>query len=230
MSRDGGGRSRQDELGRNIYSKVARSLSNRREVLCPFEIPVVSGLLKYALTQTQWRAYDTLVRNDSANQSIEKVNFVRVVRDEGFSLRVFPPNSAGRLPYFPVDYDGLPLQTQIYVHNWVMRAESLRRENDIIIDRVESLLRECATPGQVLRVWPELVGFMPENGKQAFYSSRAKSPYPFGVIQGEDERGRVILYSAFRPSVLTHFNHALAEALLLPRCSREYRFPEYTLA
>jgi len=220
FSKRGQGGSRQDEVGRTIFDRVAMLMQNRWMYLNQFDLfkDVQVELYRYAMTEREWEAWQLLEQNKEFRRAMSYVERVLIHNpDAGFNITVYVPKA--RFVSIVVMWENLPYDHRERIHNWLIRSESYRQEYTTIRDRVKSLTRLCSTPGQIERVWPELMGFMPGHVIDTRLAKTVKSPYPDGVW----EEGWELLHpnerklkEMYRPEVLSWFNDALAESLILP--------------
>ena len=220
FSKHGAGDSDQDKVGKQIYTNAADLLSNRALLLSPlkFEDPY-EELFRYAFTEPQWQAWQIMEKHDQLRGALRYVNTIHIYRNrakEHFEIPAPEP-----VPYFTIDWDWLPLATQDKLYRWQLKATSLEHEKEVILAHIKALCQECTSPGQLKRVWPELLGFMPTRSKTRVFRAKARSPYPKGVLLYElakDGRSEkcVGLVDQWKPEALEWMNTIFAEALILP--------------
>ena len=221
FSKRGGGGSAQDEIGRTIHERVETLLENRWKYLNPFDMfkDVKEEIYRWALSAEEWEAWRLLHGNKHFNAAMNYTDRLYIRNHAAqFNLSLQVPHA--RFVKVSIEWENLPEGTQELIHNWVIRSEAYRWEYVAIKDRVQRLVRLCSTPGQIERVWPELMGFMPGEVIDRRFAKKAQSPYPEGAYdEYEYEEGKPVrreLKEEFRPEVLDGFNDALAEALILP--------------
>lgn len=221
FSKKGQGNSAQDEVGRTIYDRAHKLLNNRWKYLNQFDVvnDYHAELYRYALTDDEWAAWDLLRRNPQVSRLVSTSQYL-VVRNTGGKFSITFDRPGEKFMQLTVDWGSLPQDTQLKIHNWMIRSESYRWETEAITKRIKSLVMCCATAGQIERVWPELLGFMPEETIDTRFVKKARSPYPDGVW----EEGWELLHprerklkEKWRPEVLDWFNNALTESLILPQ-------------
>lgn len=221
FSRRGSGGSAQDEIGRTIYERAHKLLNNRWKYLNQFDVvnDYHAELYRYALSDDEWAAWDLLRRNPQIRQLVSTSQYLVINNPEGkFSITIERPGE--RFLQMHIDWQSLPTLTQQNIHNWMIRSESYRMETEAVTKRIKSLVIACATAGQIERVWPELLGFMPEETIDKRFVKKAQSPYPDAVWEEGWEalhpRERK-LKEKWRPESLAWFNDALTESLILPQ-------------
>lgn len=235
FSRRGGGGSKQDEVGRTIYQRVEALMENRWKYLNQFDLvkDFKTELYRYAMTEAEWNAWELLEANKSFRNAMTYTSQLHIVNNEGgFNITITRP-STERYVSMPIRWYNLPEALREGIHNWMIRSETYKQEYVEVRGRVKSLSLICSTPGQIERVWPELMGFMPGHVIDSRLEKKSKSPYPDGVWEDgwellhPDERK---LKEKYRRENLDWFNDALAEALILPlqNWKEQPTFPEVT--
>jgi hypothetical protein len=239
FSKHGYGGSKQDEVGRTIYERVEKLLESRWKLLCPFDIVQRrEELWHYAMTNEQREAWQLLSRDKHFENAINRNNSFDIVNKEGkFRVRVPLLYGSGGVPRWPVNWHNLPTDLRERLHHWMLQSRAYRDEFHTIRDLVKKLVMSCATPGQIERVWPELLGFMPEHVKDQRLDKKARSPYPEGVLdrdylitvngqQVENPNFRELL-PMWRPEALAWYDTPIAEALILPLYKKPEGEPDY---
>lgn len=221
FSRRGSGGSKQDEVGRTIFNRVEKLMENRWKYLNQFDVvnDYHAELYRFALTDDEWAAWQLLRRNPQIERAMMFTSCLHIRNAKGkFNLTI--DRTGERFVRLTIDWTSLPEETQERIHNWIIRSETYRREFHMVRDRVKSLTLMCTTAGQIERVWPELLGFMPGETIDSRFVKKAISPYPDGVW----EDGWELLHpkerklkEQWRPESLAWFNDALTEALILPQ-------------
>jgi hypothetical protein len=210
-------------------------MENRWKYLNQFDIfkDPIQEVYRYSMMESEWDAWQVLERNKKFRDAMSYTSRIFIDNAEAeFSITLTLPDA--KLVSIRIDWESLPYDVREKIHNWVIRSESYRWEYKAVKERVASLTRLCSTPGQIERVWPELMGFMPEHVLDTRLGKKVRSPYPDGVYEDgwellhPDERK---LKEKYRPEALEWFNDALAEALILPQqdWSKMPPFPEVTL-
>lgn len=220
FSRKGGGNSAQDEIGRTVYQAVERLMENRWKYLNQFDVvnDYHAELYRYAMSDDEWTAWNVLRQNKRFTGNVSFTQNLYLRKRGHFSITIERPGEL--FLAMRIDWESLPELTQERIHNWLIRSETYREEYKLVRERVKSLTLICATAGQIERVWPELLGFMPEETKDRRFTKRAVSPYPEGVWEDGWESlhpSERKLKEKWRPESLAWFNDALAEALILPQ-------------
>lgn len=225
FSRNGSGSSRQDEVGRTIFKRVEALFDNRWMLLCPFDVvkDPVREIWKYALTPLERGAWNVLVKNKHFNKAINRQTYFDINHSvAGFRIRVYTNTE---IPAWPVWWGNIPPELAERLSHWQIQSRAYRDEFYAIRDKVKSLVKMCSTPGQIERVWPALMGFMPDKAIDRQIEKKARSPYPDGVLAKDAVYGGLLsgeVRDEWKPEVLAWFDHAIAEALILP----EYKHPE----
>lgn len=220
FSKNGYGGTAQDEVGRTIFTRVDSLLESRWKLLCPFPVQdPVRELWHYALTPDQRVAWNLLSKDKRFNEAVKRISYFDIRNDEArYCIRVF--SNVG-VPEWPLDYKNLPTDLWQKVHYWQVQSRSYRDEHVEIREKVRALVRLCATAGQIERVWPELMGFMPTDTLNQRFDKKARSPYPDGALKYNNDTCVYELQDCWRRETLQWYDDAIAESLILP----EYEHP-----
>ena len=226
MSMYGEGRSKQDRIGQQIYDTCEQMLASRVKMLCPLEVEDPhKEVFRFALTEKEWAAWEVLRHSANFSESIQTQKEIEVIDKAGNWHMDIPVD--GNIPYIPVKMLDLPPAMQRVLWLWRVRLLSFQREQAYILEKIEELCLMCATPGQLQRVWPELLGFMPDDTKNKRFGAKSKSPLPDGVLEPvvTEEWKLLELNPEWEPEALEWMNDVFVEALLLPQWDKTTRFP-----
>lgn len=113
-------------------------------------------------------------------------------------------------------------QYQKLIIEWAGPWQRYSQEAFGVCLAVSDLCDVCETPGQVARLWPNIVQFLPELNRDGLRTKRAKSPYPDCVVQ---EDGR--LWEKYRPERFEKMDAILAETALLPAYDEERPYMDH---
>lgn len=229
FSRNGYGGTKQDEIGRTIFERVDKLFHSRWMLLCPFDVveQPVRDLYMYGMTLEERRAWVLLSGTESFAKSISRQCFFDIVNKEAkYYIRVYTSEPVVR---WPVPWENLPVQVMEKLHHWMLQSRAYRDEYHEISNKVKTLMRLCTTPGQIERVWPQLMGFMPDETKIARLDKKARSPYPDGVLGWSvtPPGGEIVLKEEWREETLAWYDTPIAEALILPQYEHPDGAPAY---
>jgi hypothetical protein len=201
MSARGSGRSSQDLVGTEIYTRIEQKLDNRIRLLCPLKIlDPVKELLAYSIDYQEWDMLQTLRANPKIKNIIRTSRWIEV-HGKASNIRVVVPMDQ-EVPNLVVELTELPDDTQTTLFSWALKSNSLYNERVTLLEKITDLCQQCNTPGQVYRLWPELLTFMPPATQQAMHEAKAKSAIPSRLFDWQ------------RPE--PWMNDVLAQALILP--------------
>jgi hypothetical protein len=164
------------------------------------------------MSADEWRAWSVLGRDGSSIEGLYTTYDHMVVLNEFQRFFFKIPILNHPVPGISLEISNLPEGTQEVMHNFIMRYQSSIGEMEVILDNIAVLCNLCATPGHIRRVWPDLLGFMHEGGKDRILNAGAKSPYPDGIVNYHD--GEV--QERWRPENLEWMNIVFVEAMVLP--------------
>lgn len=231
FSRNGYGNSKQDEVGRTIYNRVDKLLESRWKLLCPFDVVEnpTRDLFVYGMRPDERAAWNLLSNNKNFATSVFGLAYFDIRNEKaGYLIRVYTPHPVVR---WPVPWENLPEQLMEKVHHWMLQSRAYRDEYFEIRDKVKELVRFCTTPGQIERVWPQLMGFMPDETKDDRFSKKARSPYPEGIFdwikKPEGGYEPPVIKEEWRAETLAWYDTAIAESLILPLYERPEGAPAY---
>lgn len=224
MSRRRKGPEGSEHLKGHIKSEVNKLMENRHRLLAPFpyEPAEVHGQL---FDMSEWDAIQRL------QQRRELINVgdwfyidgVKVLTADG---TVGVKKVTIRCNDLPMPGDNtlalglLPAEMKENIANWGMKWYQLKRETNSVITKLDQLARHCNTYGQIVRVWPELAGFMGQHARFTIDNARVKSRLPEGVMDMQFDKESwtktYTLNEQWQPKAFEGLNLLIAEALMLP--------------
>lgn len=93
---------------------------------------------------------------------------------------------------------------------WATNWLNLQMQSDVTCWKVTRALNVCNTIGQIKRLWPSLVGFLPQEAQDKLQAMKMQSRLPEDVLDGGKLRPE------WHPEVLAWYENIIVEALLLP--------------
>jgi hypothetical protein len=134
--------------------------------------------------------------------------------------RPLPSTHAAYGKFFAKHVSELPEHLMIPLLDWVPRWLQLKAETVAVSSKVESLFECCNTMGQIKRVWPNIVSFLPDRAQEILRNAKVQSPYPddvMGYDESRDLEGQTRqLKPEWSPKYLAWHDRVLTEALLMP--------------
>ena len=107
------------------------------------------------------------------------------------------------------------------ISHWLPETLKFGQETTDLAERIEQLASVCNTYGQLIRMWPELEGFMPPAVQTKIAEAAAISKYPEKAFKHSfsKELNTAVrtLRPEFKPTALAPFNALIAECLMLPQ-------------
>lgn len=183
----------------SFASRVCRHFDKYSEITNPLTFSPLHDLYMGAYTAEQWKAMNLLAMSE----------FGRHCLASGKSFELYLPGAAGLKQYqrshvsfrfddevprppLNLEYIDLPEVVKEKVSVWTRKAlglKTLRTElwmrcNSLVAENKWSPTSTCNTPGQVVRIWPELQPFMPSEYRDRVRGSSVRSKLPSG-LQGK---------------------------------------------
>lgn len=211
------------ELNGYVKNQVTKLMDNRHRLLAPFPFTAAEvHALFFSVDETiaiQRLEHRGLI-NTSSWFYIDGVKVAGVNNSDTIVRKVtfhcdnlpMPSNNTLSMALLPPDM-------KREIAEWGQKWYRLQSETNRVTVKVESLARHCKTFGQIVRVWPEMQGFLGEHARHAVDNARVKSRYPEGVMEwrrGDDGIPHTSLSEEWQPKALEEYNLYLAEALMLP--------------
>lgn len=133
----------------------------------------------------------------------------------------------------PYKLSTLPEDMMKELLRWAKVWVALDIQSTMVSERIGELFVHCNTMGQVLRVWPGIAGFLPDEGKDKLAGKKVKSPYPEGLIHREhDSEGNTIsrrLDERWTPEALKPYELLISEALVMAEVPRNISSHDHTV-
>lgn len=197
-----------------LIPRINKLLYSRRVLLAPFPVEPMD-IYSLVWSEEEHKAIRVIRGREGALNTRNHV-FVGQVPQESivpFKIRVMLRENMP-VPWDNyVDFARLRPSAQKDILQWVPLWKGFTEENEQLIWKVEQLAAKCATYGQAVRIWPDLLSLYPEEARARLEIARAASRYPDEVRLFD---GSHTLREEFRPEAYAPFTAILAEALLLP--------------
>lgn len=206
-----------------MASKVEVMMTNRHMLMIPFPIPAMD-LYTSLWSPAQHLAMDTL-RGTSLLKMYREFTIIGCPGPDGRGIRRVAVRLDEELPLpreKEMSFADLSDEQRAAVQAWIPEWLRYQQETNKVVELVKLVGRVCATYGQVVRLWPELQGFLGEWGAERVHKAKAKSPYPEAVLEWTEDTDQERMTSdgtlkeEFRPITFEPFSHMIAECLMLP--------------
>lgn len=207
-----------------VKSQANKLMENRHRLLAPFpyEPAEVHGQM---FNMAEWDAIQTLMLRPGlvATSNWFCIDGVKVFLQDGTVgvRKVTIRCSNLPMPDNPtLAMELLPPEMKEKIGDWGMTWYRLKRETNSVITKLDQLARHCNTYGQIVRVWPELAGFMGQHARFTIDNARVKSRLPEGVMDVQVDKETwtktYTLNEQWQPKAFEGLNLLIAEALMLP--------------
>jgi hypothetical protein len=210
-----------DQMG----SKVESMMNNRHMLMVPFPVPAMDVYMTL-WTPAQLEAMN-LFRGIHVLKMHREFTIIGCPGPDGKGIRRVTVTMDEDHP-LPRDlnmpFAGLPDGMRELIQAWIPTWMQYNKETMNVVSKVKRIGSVCSTYGQVVRLWPELQGFLGEWGAEKVHKAKAKSPYPDGAIKWvdpdpTDSNVDVVadgLEDEFKPETYAPLTHMIAECLMLP--------------
>ena len=214
------GTAAQEFVKEDLVRKIGRIMDNRRRILAPF--PVAAEELYWLAWTKQERAAIELLLPHGKN--LFEMSVVMLLTNYEFvdakkyriTVRLPQQMPAKHCYNTIVMWDEVPIELAKPIVDWFPLWKQHWDERNELLTKLENVADYCKTYGQVYRVWPDLLGFFDEEGREKINSAKAKSKLPDDLLVWDRELGEMALKEEFRPAAFEHFTTMIAECLMLP--------------
>lgn len=212
-----------EEMLNTFQSRVVAKLKNRHMLLCPFPLDPLY-LYRTLWGDDQWKGLDALNNVDGLLQKNSEMH-LRFFWDEAQTNEVHikvtlpEPMPMGEGDWDEIDYYALPEEEQAMVRSWAVDWRKYQADTDRVEAALGSVVKASSTIGQVVRLWPDLIGFMRPHQQDEVNARAQRSPYPRDALEWEYFQGqdaKQVLKEHFRPEYFQSLHDVIAEALMLP--------------
>lgn len=198
----------------DVVKRVREVMTNRHRLLAPFPLDPIE-LYRTLWTEDEWGALQVL---SSSTELFNTRNFFYIIGCKSEVLsgrRTITIQMDKPLPYDgrSLTFDTLDAHAQAAICAWARLWIEYNTDTLDIEFRVKSIAEICTTYGHVQRLWPELVSFLPEEGRLALERKKIASRYPAEAYMSGHVR---ILRPEYRPEAFERFSTLLSEAVMLP--------------
>jgi len=193
-------------------NKIARHFDKYSEITNPLTFCPLEDVYKQAFSTKEWDALSLLMERKIGRQTLNRSSSFDLYLPETYKgqqkhqrdhVTFGFPDGKNR-PNIDVEYYKLHPDVQAKLDSWLKKAVSLKRLRHEIWHRCDRLLdwgwdkhrnygsngwyggpepgQACNTPGQVYRVWPELLPFLPAEDRHKVMNASVKSPLPKTIL------------------------------------------------
>ena len=207
-----------DFVSKDLCATVNKLMDNRRRLLAPFPLdPDV--LYEMVWTPKELDAMEVLSKHSDMLHMSSTFKLVKPKSELVIHVHL-PQGRPGNGYRSEIAWSRVPKEAQELILEWGKEWLALHKQQNQLINKLEDLSKQCNTYGQLYRLWPDLLGFFGERGKEKVEAAQMKSKLPDGVLivdyNEEGHRATVVLKEAYRPEAFEPFSTVIAECLMLP--------------
>ena len=201
-----------------LKEQVESLMENRHRLLAPFPL-IPEEVYRVYWTDEEWAAMQTL----KPYQLLAHRRWFEIKGCVGgATLTVnFTDGQVYPVGEHLLAFDYLPMAMQEPIKDWISLWSHYRAEKLALQAKLKEVAKVCKTYGHLLRVWPDIEGFLGDEGKEKLRDKQVRSPYPRDAMdQLVDSAGYPIkwqLKDEFKPAAFEEFSAMIAEALMLPQ-------------
>lgn len=192
----------------SIASKVCRHFDKYCEFINPVEFDVMQDVYRPAFKKKQWNALDVLMDSKHGRKCLSRSSSFELFTDdrkgkgswERDHITFGFPDGKNR-PDVEIEFQQLHVDVQDNIKGWTDKAMRLKKLRKKLHSRVHDLFDwewddyagysstggrrggptpgvGCNTPGQLMRIWPELMAFLPVEYRDVARQANMKSRMP----------------------------------------------------
>ena len=196
------------DLRRNVASRVCRHFDKFAEFTNPVEFDVMEAVYKPAYPDEDWTSMNTLLESKFGKECLSVSNDFELLMpgNEGRSKwsrtrDTFKFPDGKYRPSLEVEFSQLPTHSQEVITPWISKAIGYKKLRAELYNRVHALFdcqwdkyksqdesgnwrggptpgTGCNTPGQVYRIWPEVVPLLPLEIRDEVRGANVRSRLP----------------------------------------------------
>lgn len=211
----------QQFLKDDLTARVNKLMDNRRRLLAPFPVDE-RAVYEAGWTNVERDAINLLVRrNENLLRTGKTVKLVFRNNDRDWHVLITLPEEHVMPAYlFTLALKDLPMGLKQPIVQWIPQWHALMQEQGKLLFKIGECAKVCKTYGQLYRMWPDILSFFDEDGKQKIGKARVRSAYPDDAMIFEhlDDQGKTVarLRPEFTPEAFAPFTGMIAECLMLP--------------
>lgn len=213
------GTAAQEFVKEDLVRKIAQMMDNRRRILAPFPV-AAEDLYWLAWTKQERAAIELLLPH---GENLFEMGAVMLLTNYEFNSKKYritmrlPQVMPAKHRYNTImEWGDVPIEFAKPIVDWFPLWKQHWDERNELLTKLEDVADYCRTYGQVYRVWPDLLGFFDEEGREKINSAKAKSKLPDDLLVWDRELGEMTLTEEFRPAAFERFTTMIAECLMLP--------------
>lgn len=215
-----------DDLIDAFQDSIIGKLQNRHMLLCPFPLDPME-LYRSLWTPAQLDGLAVLDNVDNLfSRRVQmhlRIPLTGDDSDESDTVHIYVTLEQalpmGNGEYDEIDYTKLSEEELAMVRSWVVDWQKFKADTEEVEQAVRKVVKVSNSIGQVVRLWPDLIGFMSSNQQDQVKRQAARSPIPKGAMEYyHDDEGKVRFRLApdFQPERFRALHDLIAEALMLP--------------
>jgi hypothetical protein len=214
------GTAAQEFIKEDLKTRIGQMMDNRRRILAPFPV-AAEDLYWLAWTKQERTAIELLL---PYGENLFEMGAVMLLTNYEFmdakKYRItvrLPQEMPAKQRYNTiVEWGEVPIEFAKPIVDWFPLWKQHKDERNELLTKLENVADYCKTYGQVYRVWPDLLGFFDEEGREKINSAKVKSKLPDDLMIWDHDLGKEVLMEEFRPAAFEPFTTMIAECLMLP--------------
>lgn len=198
-----------------LVGSIEKLMINRHKLMAPFPVPAMD-IYQLCWSTKQHEAFqvlgNSLVLRKAKQFTINGIHAFSQVYQVRITCDQEMPMPRDMETPSTILTEAMRSQIEDWVPVWLRYKE----QTDQLTEKVRRVGKHCTTYGQLVRIWPDLQGFLGEYGTAKVHKAKAKSPYPAGVLEwGDNSRGDELI-DEYKPAAFEPFSSMIAECLMLP--------------
>jgi hypothetical protein len=214
------GTAAQDFVKGDLVRKIGRMMDNRRRILAPFPV-AAEELYWLAWTKQERAAIELLLPYGDKLFEMSTVMLLKNYKfmdSKKYRITVRLPQLMPAKHHYntSMEWGDVPIELAKPIMDWFPIWKQHKDERNELLTKLETVAEYCRTYGQVYRIWPDLLGFFDEKGREQINSAKMKSKLPDELFVWDRELRKEVLAEEFRPAAFERFTAMIAECLMLP--------------
>ncbi len=209
-----------------LRDDIRKMMNNRWKLMAPFPVPAID-IWRLAWTPAHHTAFKILNGTFTLRKyrKFELTGFKDEEQEE-FKIGITLEDDQPMPREFTMGRALLTDEQNRLIDEWIPVWWRYKTETESLCQKVYDVANQCSTYGQIIRLWPDLLGFLGEYGKEKIANAKVRSPYPEGVLKWggyveESDGGKRIrkvseLEDYYKPAAFEPFTNMIAECLMLP--------------
>lgn len=187
----------------SIANRVCRHFDKYCEITNPVQFDVLQDVYRPAFNKKQWSALVELLSSGLGKECLSRSNSFELLIDDRKGVGLYRrnhitfgfPDGMNR-PNIEIEFSQLHVDAQDNIKVWTTKAIALKRLRNKLYGRIDNLFNwewdnyiggrrggptpgvACNTPGQLMRIWPELMAFLPVQYRDVVRNANKQSRMP----------------------------------------------------